>query len=211
MSSLSNIKLHYFTVVKGSPVKGRGEHVRLLLEDAGVDFEYVRHTGEEWGALKQKLLSEKIRAPTMPFITIDGKYYGKTFPTMRYLSKKLNKYEGSNDDETQLLDVYTDIVGDWTLKWSASSFGAFTEEASKNYKENIRPQFHNTFNDILSDTKGPFLLGENISYADFALYHILEDDIEGEVNVKTLPYLSAFFEAVQNRPNLKTYLATDRK
>lgn len=190
---------------------GRGEHIRLLLEDAGLDFEYVRYTTEEWLELKKKQTEEKIPKPTLPFITIDGKYYGKTGPILKLLSRRLNKYGGSNDDEAQLLDVYTDMVCDWTLVWVAASFGLYNGSAVKNYQENTRVQFHKSFNDILSTTKGPFLLGEEISYADFALYHILEDDAEGEVNVHTLPYLSTFFKAVGDRPNLKTYLATDRK
>lgn len=190
---------------------GRGEYVRLLLQDAGVDFEYVRHTFPEWIQLKQKLLSENIRAPTMPFITIDGKYYGKTAPILRFISQKLNKYGGSDEDETQLLDVYTDMIMDWTMQLSASNWGSFTEAATKTYKDATRPQLYKTFNDILSDTKGPFLLGENISYADFAFYHILEDETEIKIDVEALPYIAVFVEAVANRPNLKIYLATDRK
>lgn len=55
------------------------------------------------------------------------------------------------------------------------------------------------------------LLGESISYADFALYHMLEDDFSLNFDDIEYLYIATFVEAVQNRPNLKVYFATDRK
>ncbi|KAG2234555.1 glutathione S-transferase [Thamnidium elegans] len=211
MSALKNLKLYYFTVVQGSTTMGRGENIRLLLEDAGVDFEYIRYNAAQWQEEKQKLLDQNIRNPTMPFITIDGKYYGKTAPLLRFLSHKLGKYEGDNEDEFQLLDVYTDMANDWVGRWVKTVFGNPSEETVKTYREETAPQTFKTWDDILSDTKGPFLLGEKISYADFTLFHMLEDDTTIKVCAETYPHLSAFVEAVNNRPNLKKYLATDRK
>lgn len=190
---------------------GRGEYVRLLLEDAGVDFKYVRHNAAGWQEKKKEMLEQKIRAPTMPFITIDGKYYGKTVPIMRFLSKKLGKYEGANDDEAQLLDSYTDVVMDWVGKWAGALFSN-SEETLKSYKEEYAPQAYKTWNDILSDvTSGPYLLGDKITYADFALYHALEDDSDAKVNAESYPHLAAFTQAIQARPNLNKYFATGRK
>jgi glutathione S-transferase len=188
---------------------GRGEYVRLLLEDAGVDFEYVRLSAAEWKEEKAKLLANKIRAPTMPYITIDGKYYGKTLPLLRLISHKLGKYGGRNEEEAHLVDAYTDIVMDWAGKWAEALFGSNAEEALKTYKETTIPEFMNTFEDILSDTEGPYLLGQEISYADFALYHLLEDD-GSAIDASTHPRLTAFVQAIENRPNIKAYLATDR-
>lgn len=189
---------------------GRGEYVRLLLEDAGVDFKYVRHNAAGWQEKKKEMLAQNIRAPTMPFITLDGKYYGKTVPLMRFISKKLGKYQGENDDEEQLLDSYTDIIMDWAGKWAGAIFGN-NEETLKSYRAEYVPQSHKTWDDILSDvTSGPYLLGDRISYADFALYHILEDDNEAQVDATSYPHLAAFVQAIQARPNLSKYLATDR-
>ncbi|KAG2203403.1 hypothetical protein INT47_010101 [Mucor saturninus] len=209
MTDLKNIKLHYFTIENNNTI-GRGEYVRLLLEDAGVEYEYVRHTFAEWKDHKQKLLDEKIRDPTLPYVTIDGKYYSKTAPLLRFFSNKLNKYEGSNADEIQLLDAYADMIMDWSTKWAGTVFGSFTEAFSKTYKEEIGPTYYKSFNDILSDTKGPFLLGETITYPDFALYHIMEDDSNVTFDAKAYPHLDAFVDAIRNRPNLKTFFATDR-
>lgn len=187
---------------------GRGEYVRLLLEDAGVDFEYLKHNAAEWKELKQQLIADKVRAPTMPYITVDGEYYGKTVPIMRLLSRKLGQYEGSNEKEVQLLDAYSDMLMDWAGRWAAGVFG--TEDQLKAYKETHAVNNYKAFEEILSDTEGPYLLGDKISYADFVLYHMIEDD-GSAIDAASQPHLSAFSQAMENRPNLKKYFATDRK
>ncbi|CEP19121.1 hypothetical protein [Parasitella parasitica] len=207
---LKNLELHYFTVVKGSTTMGRGEYVRLLLEDAGIDFKYIRHDAAEWGKLKQELLDKNIRAPTMPYITVDGEYFGKTVPIMRYISRKLGKYEGSNDKENQLLDAYSDIIMDWASRWAAALFSEDIPKATELYKGKQAPDAYKAFEEILSDTEGPYLLGKEISYADFLLYHIMEDD-GSEINSESQPRLSRFKTEFEKRPNLAKYLATERK
>ncbi|KAI8091460.1 glutathione S-transferase [Gilbertella persicaria] len=191
MSGLSNLKLYYFTQVKGKTTLGRGEYVRLLLEDAGVDFEYDRCTFEEWGIQKEKLIAQGIHKPTLPYITIDGK----------------------DEDEAQLVDAYADTVTDDITRWAAANFRGI-EQLTQKYNEVDRPQAFETYERILGSKPGPYLLGEEVSYADFFLYHYLEDDasaFEASDFKSTHPHLAAFIEAIQNRPNLKKYLATDRK
>jgi glutathione S-transferase len=188
---------------------GRGEYVRLLLEDAGLDFEYVRFSAADWKEEKSKLLANKIPDPTMPYLTIDGKYYGKTVPLLRLISHKLNKYQGSNEEEAFLADAYCDIIMDWAGKWAVAMFENGKEDAIKTYKETTCADAINTFEAILSDTEGPYLLGKEVSYADFALYHLLEDD-GSVIEASAHPHLAAFVQAIENRPNIKAYLATDR-
>lgn len=196
------------TILLDLATMGRGEFIRLLLEDAGVDFEYVRHNAAEWKELKQQLLADKVRAPTMPYITVDGEYYGKTVPVMRFLSHKLGQYEGSNEKEVQLLDAYSDMIMDWAFRWATGIFG--DEAQLKTYKETHAVNNYKNFEEILSDNEGPYLLGDKVSYADFILYHMIEDD-GSAIDAASQPHLSAFINAIENRPNLKKYLATERK
>ncbi|KAI8062831.1 glutathione S-transferase [Gilbertella persicaria] len=213
MSGLNNIKLYYFGELNGKTTFGRGEYIRLFLKDAGVDFEYVRCSFEEWGAQKQKLSAQGVLKPTMPYITIDGKYYGKTAPIMRFISKKLGKYQGKDEDEAQLVDAYADSLLDDIFRWVAASFGGI-EQLTKKYNNTDRPQSLQSYEQVLGGNQGPYLLGEEVSYADFLLYHYLEDDgfvFEASDLKSTHPHLATFIEAIQSRPNLKKYLATDRK
>ncbi|KAI9340952.1 hypothetical protein BD770DRAFT_330419 [Pilaira anomala] len=210
---LKNIKLYYLAPLKNNSILGRGENIRLLLEDAGIDYEYIRYTFEEWAVEKKRLVTEeKIPDPTLPFIRVnDGKYYGKTMPTARFLSRKLGKYDGANEDQVQLLEAHSDIINDWILRWVNVEFFNPTDTKLKTYKEEVGPEYAHIANKILSDsTEGPYILGESISYVDFALFHILEDDKYANYSADTHPHIVSFVNAIKNRPNLKNYLASDR-
>ncbi|KAF1799913.1 glutathione S-transferase [Mucor lusitanicus] len=210
--NFGDIKLYYFGPINGSPTCGRGEHIRLLLKDAGIDFDYVRLEGKEWMELKQKLVADKKAAsPTLPFITIDGKYYGKTIPIMRYISNKLGKYIASNEEDVQLVDAYADVVMGWIDRWANAYFWNPNEETVKKYEGEQIAQAYTDFENILATRGGPYLLGETITYPDFVLFHMMEDDGTAASKAPTHPHVDAFIKAMQERPNLKPYLTTDRQ
>lgn len=143
----------------------------------------------------------------MPYITVDGKYYGKTFPSIRFLVNKLGQYGGRNDDEVQLLDAYTDTIVDWMTNFITY---AYRNGDADTYLKKQAPLALKTMEDILSDsTSGPYILGDYISYTDFLLYHALEED-GTEITSENYPHIHQFIQAMENRPNLKKYLATDR-
>lgn len=156
-----------------------------------------------------------IREPTMPFIVAGGKHYAKTMPLMRMISKKLGKYEGANDEENHLLDVYSDMVTDWGNKWALAVFVLGGGEALEKHGREDVPKLYKTWNDVLSDApNGPYLLGDRVSYADFALYHILEDDKSSDLlttKADDYPRIHAFMKEMESRPKLSKYFATDRE
>lgn len=193
---------------------GRGEYVRLLLEDAGIPYQYIRIPIPEWeSGYKAKMIEEGIRSPTLPYITVNGQYYGKTFPLNRFIARTLGQYEGKTEADRHLVDSCADIINDWIVKWAHCTFHAYNEEEFQQYKEKYVIKQYKVWNDILSDRpQGRYILGEEISYADLALYHILEEDNEEMVfKSDKYPHIVALIEAIQNRPNIKKYLATGRK
>ncbi|CAO3691003.1 unnamed protein product [Rhizopus stolonifer] len=201
---LKDLKLYYFSQVKDSSTLGRGEYIRLLLEDAGLDYEYVRLTFAQWGEKKVELSKQGIPGPTMPFITVGDKYYGKTAPIIRFIAKKLGKYNGVNDDEEQLLDAYADTVLDWAGKWAAAIFSG-NEENIKTYEETHRVTAQSSVNSMLASTEGPYIFGEKITYVDFMIYHMADDDTKAVVDAKAYPHLHKLLEAIRSRPSLKKH------
>lgn len=105
----------------------RGENVKLMLEDAGLDHEYIRVNRAD-GSYEEKraqAVKEGLFSATLPYIEVGGKRFGKTVPIMRYISVKLgNKYHGSTDEENQLLDCIADITNDWFESLKNSFFGS---------------------------------------------------------------------------------------
>lgn len=105
--------------------RARGENVKLMLVDAGLDHEYIRIKHENWPELKAKLQKEGAYSATLPYIEIGDKRLFKSVAILRYLSTKLdNKYHGSNDDENYVLDVVTELVEAWFEKFKAAAFGS---------------------------------------------------------------------------------------
>ncbi len=58
---------------------------------------------------------------------------------------------------------------------------------------------------------GPYTLGATITYADFVLYQIYHDEREiGGIDLTDAPHLKALVQAMEARPNIKAYMASDR-
>lgn len=128
---------------------------------------------------------------------------------MKYISLKLGKYAGSNNEEFQLLDAYSDVISDWVAKWVSALFSG-DEALLKSYKKEYLPQQLELWNTILSDSISPYILGDEISYADFALYHILGDNDDLKSNDVKYPNIEVFLDAVRARPNISKYFAAGR-
>lgn len=101
-----------------------------MLEDAGLDHDYIRVKHEEWPALKQKLQAEGIHSATLPFIETNGQKFVKAPAIMRYISSKLGgKYHGSTPEENQLLDVVAELNDVWFEHLKNSFFGSDVSRA----------------------------------------------------------------------------------
>lgn len=48
--------------------------------------------------------------------------------------------------------------------------------ATDDYKNNYAPDYYNILSQYYSDRGGPFLLGDRITYADFAVYQSIDND-----------------------------------
>ncbi|KAI8877198.1 glutathione S-transferase [Backusella circina FSU 941] len=203
MSTLNNIKFHYFAF------PGRGEFVQILLDDAGLDYEKVVIRLRDWYSKKAELIAQGVPAPTLPYLTIDGKYVGKTVPTMRYLSKQLGKYIGDNDVENQYLDMLSDICMEWYNAWAYPHYIIKTEEAETKYQNTVGIMYHDTFENVLAKTGGPYVLGDRISYVDFIIYHsLVEDTLRQNINKSNkYPHLKKLIDAIESRPSLKKHLS----
>lgn len=162
---------------------GRGEAVRLLLEDAGVNFGYERIELEKWPHIKKRLVEEGHYIPTLPYlITKSGKFYDRVTPLMKRISKGLGRYIPSNSDDEYLVDKYSDLYLDWRTKWvncfyvksgekdeetrgtnwiQCSYVESEVKEAKDKYNKELFTQYSN-WNSILGDKGGPYVLGEEV-------------------------------------------------
>ncbi|KAF7723198.1 hypothetical protein EC973_002273 [Apophysomyces ossiformis] len=201
------VTLHYFLVPGKRTTIARGENVKLLLVDAGIEHEYVRHRldKENWPITKKALEDSGYYAATLPYVEIEGKKYGQTVPIMRYICKKLGKYMAKNDEDEQYLDALSDISYDWHKKINLTYFAS--AEVRKAHETTEMVKYLSLFEKVYSDREGPYILGEEITYTDFLIYHLIDDE-EQTKKLDAYPSLKKFVETFEERSNIKAYLPT---
>jgi len=204
--------------------KGRGQVIRLFCEDAEIAFKDHRWSPEDLSATD---FAKYNPTRSLPAVELDGKLLTQSIPILRFWCTKLGRYDGKTPEERYFVDLISDITADWRTSFVDSLFTrsakgtGFNEnkEAYKHHKDFFIPKFVNGIESHLSKSPfaqtGPFVLGSEITYADFQIWQIYHDEkalgspIE-EIFAKSTPRLKQLVEAVQARPNVKAFLASDR-
>ncbi|PHH84220.1 hypothetical protein CDD83_2297 [Cordyceps sp. RAO-2017] len=197
--------LHYLDI--GS--LGRGEVVRLFLVDAGIEFQDKRYPFDgTWSSTSADLKSQGIsRTGLVPVLEYKGTCLSQHMPTLRYLARELGSYDGESSSEKYTVDTVADLYIDWRAEW-VRNLNTVTDE----YKNKVAPEYYNLVAHYYKDGSGPFLLGDKITYADFAIYQSIDNDAKIGTLPKQLPGpLLALKKAMEARPKIAAYLQSDRK
>ncbi|EED19360.1 glutathione S-transferase, putative [Talaromyces stipitatus ATCC 10500] len=196
--------LHYLDINS----LGRGEVVRLFLKDAGIDFQDIRYAYDDtWPATSAKLQAQGITITgKVPALEYNGTILTQHISILRYLARELNDYDGQTSLEKYVVDAVADIYIDWRSQWVANLMNA-----SEDYKNKSTPKYYSILSHYYSQHDGPFLLGDRITYADFAVYQSIDNDEKTGTLPETLPsVLVAFKKAFESRPGVKAYLESGR-
>ncbi|KAI9495850.1 glutathione S-transferase [Zychaea mexicana] len=202
MTGLTNLKYYYFDL----GTQGRGEPARLLLHDADVSFEDIRIEFKDWLAFKNEII-EDYPAAALPLVkTGDGEYYGLTAPLMRFLGQQLG-YDAVDKKKSHFVDQTADFVSDWFQDCIRIFFQPDQQEVHDKNLKGIHcgrmERMYGRYNE------GPYLLGEQITYADFMVYAAMrQDKVLGSLLEKDMPNLFKFVQAFENRKNLKEYITS---
>ncbi|KAL8838196.1 MAG: hypothetical protein Q9170_002239 [Blastenia crenularia] len=197
--------------------RGRGQAVRLFLEDAQIAYDDTRYTFDEYPEWKETGLAKLNPVKTIPVVKLNGKILTQSYAILRYWAKLLKSYDGKTVEEQYWVDVLCDIVSDWRTLFLQAAFSPNPGETYPKHKEGHRKRFldgveaHLTSNDF--SKRGPFVLGQTITYADIVLYQIAHDEDltqEGRKGLQQYPRLKHLVNAMEERPNIKAFLASDR-
>ncbi|XP_071479930.1 S-crystallin SL11-like [Diadema antillarum] len=122
---MPSYKLMYFNV------RGRGEGIRLLFAQAGVDYEDCRLTGEEFRDMKTD--PERLPLGQLPVLIVDNNPpIPQSSAIERYLAREFGMY-GKNTLETIRIDVVCETVLD--LFNGTIKFAFEKDEATKAKKK----------------------------------------------------------------------------
>jgi glutathione S-transferase len=211
-------------------VQGRGEFVRLALEEAGADYVDVAH---RWGkagvAAMTKIIEDKrsARPPfAPPFLKAGKLIIAQTANILFYLGPRLNL---SPRDEVgrlwahQLQLTVTDLVVEIHDTHHPIASSLYYEEQkpaakqrTKNFWRYRVPKFLGYFEHVLQKNGGGCLIGRRLTYVDLSIFQIIEGlryafPKHMKRFEKKIPGLVALHGRVARRPRIKAYLASERR
>ena len=214
-----------------SEIQGRGEFIRLVLEDADADYvDVARLPKGGMAAMMRFLESRSVERPPFapPFLKAGKLVIGQTANILQFLGPRLGlapKNEATRLWANQLQLTIADWVGEVHETHHPISGGLYYEDQKREAKrraDDFRterlPKFLGYFERLLKQNpKGSdYLLGKAVSYADLSLFQMIAGlryafpramaKLEREH-----PRVVALHDRVSTRPRLASYLSSPRR
>lgn len=210
-----------------SGIQGRGEFVRLPLEAGGIDYhDMALEAGDDALIADMKAAGE--HAPFAPpyLETPDGLRIAQVANILTYLGER--HHLAPSDLELrlwiqQLQLTVADAVAEAHDVHHPVAMGAYYDDqkeeakrAAGQFREERAPKFLHYFDAAATAHDGPFLIGQRWTYADMALFQLVEGlryafprrmkSIEPDY-----PSLVALHDAVAGLHGIRSYLASGRR
>jgi len=215
-------------------IQGRGEFVRLALEDAGADYIDVARGSESDGRGVPAMLSLLRGEGTShipfapPFLRDGDVIVSHTAAILLYLGHRIGL--APPDEEGRLWTheiqlTITDIVKEvYNSHHPIDEDKWFHEQKSEAiaraavFRRDRVPKFLGWFERILdaNPVGVDHLVGRVVTYADLSLFQLIEGlrfafPLAFERELAKLPRVMALHNAIAERPRLKAYLASERR
>lgn len=222
-------ELHYWPTIQG-----RGEFVRLALEQTGVEYLDVARQSEAQGggeqALVESLQARNVHTPPFapPYLKTVDMVIGQTANILLFLGSRhaLAPVDHAGWLWTHQIQLtIADFVAEVHDTHHPVGAGAYYEEQkeeaarrSKEFREQRVPKFLRYFERILSvnPAKSGLMVGDAITYADLSIFQViaglryafprLMQRISGDY-----PKLMALHERVGSEPRIAAYLKSERR
>jgi glutathione S-transferase len=207
-------------------IQGRGEYVRLALEDSGADYIDVAR-GAKGMAAMTRLMDEGATPPfAPPFLKAGKLLIGQTANILLYLGARHGlapKTEAGQLWLHQLQLTITDLVVEVHDTHHPIASGLYYEDQKSPAKKRTEdfwdarvPKYLGYFEHLLGESSGSWITGRRISYVDLSLFQIVDGLRYAFPNrmkrfERKIPGLADLHDRVAARPNIKAYLASDRR
>ena len=215
-------------------VQGRGEFIRLALEDAGAPYVDVARLPQAKGgganAIVKVLERRSIaRPPFAPPILKAGRLLIAQTPNiLMFLGGRLKLAPTDEAGKlwTQQLqltisDFYLEIFSTHHPLGDGYAYEEQKSAAKRRTKDFLAtrvPKFCHYFERVLerNRARGPWMVGARASYADLSMAHVLAGlkyafPKASNKALRNRPRLRALHDAVYERPGIARYLASDRR
>jgi glutathione S-transferase len=224
---MAGYELHYWP-----GIQGRGEFVRLALEEAGADYvDVARRPSRDGGGARNlaQLMDELSPAPFAPPILVSGTMViAQTANILMFLGQRHDL--APQDDAgrlwvNQLQLTLADLVDEAHDTHHPIASGLYYEdqrEAAKARSEHFRqeriPKYLGYFERVLrgAGESGAGLAGEKLTYADLSLFQAVRGlqyafPRAMDALAPKLEATTALAHRVEQRPRIAAYLKSDRR
>ena len=210
-------------------IQGRGEFVRLALEEAGADYVDVARRGKSGMAAMTRLLEgTRIAHPPYapPFLKAGNDIVAQTALILFYLGPRLGLAPRDQAGQLwahQLQLTIADLVVHIHDTHHPVSGWLYYEEQKPAAKRRTAdfwryrvPKFLGYFERVLKRNGGRYMVGRSLTYVDLSLFEIVEGlryafPKRMKRFEKKVPLLVALHNRVAQRPRIKAYLASKRR
>jgi glutathione S-transferase len=210
-------------------IQGRGEFVRLALEEAGADYVDAARRKGGVEAMMKLMNGPRVQHPSFapPFLKAGKQTIGQTANILLFLGMRhaalAPRQEAKRMWAHQLQLTISDFVVEIHDTHHPIASGLYYEqqrgEAKKRTKIFLQqrvPKYLAYFERVLARSGGPYLLGRKLTYADLSLFQIVEGLRYSFPKAtkrleKKAPRVIAVRDRVVGRPRIAAYLASKRR
>lgn len=215
-------------------IQGRGEFVRLALEEAGAEYLDVALLPEEQGggvpALIEFLDGPEVARPPFapPFLKAGRRLIGQTANILLFLGPRLGLAPRDSGDKLwthQLQLTLADFVLEIHDTHHPIGGGLYYEEQkaeagrrSRDFLAQRLPKFLGYFERVMARNPDgdKWLVGKRLSYADLSMAQVVAGlryafPAASRKALRACPRLRALHDAVFARPRIKRYVASGRR
>jgi glutathione S-transferase len=206
-------------------IQGRGEYVRLALEDASAAYDDVaRH---DMAAMTRRLEARQGTPPfAPPFLKAGRLVIGQTANILLYLGARHGlapKPEPARLWVHQLQLTVADFVVEIHDTHHPLGPSLYYEDqrapakkrTAEFWKERV-PKYMGYFEHLLASGGGPYLTGRRLCYVDLSMFQIVEGlryafPRHMRAFERRIPGLVELHDRVADRPNIRAYLQSERR
>jgi glutathione S-transferase len=210
-------------------IQGRGEFVRLALEEAGAEYVDVARESKTGMRAMQSLMDKGECPPFAPPFLKDGEFIiGQTAAILFYLG---GKHDLAPKDEAGRLWTHQIqlTIADFVLEAHDThhpiASGLYYEDQKKeaarraqDFRDNRVPKYLDWFEIILARNAAgqKHLVGDKITYADLSLFQVIAGLSYAfpkliKRELRNYPKIAALHDSVAKRPRIKVYLDSPRR